>query len=292
MDVSTRAAAPLDVHATFGPFALRRNGLPTGRAGSETGILRAGLGANLTIAGTAGAPRITLLADARDIRLDQANLGSAHLEGKYNDGRATVEAQLSSGNGGSMHARLGTELDSVGWRWAVDSRSPLPHSKLDVGAKDFDLRALSGIVPEVRSVSGSLTASITGQGTFASPRLNGRLEWRNGVIATSGYGQFQEVHLALHGDQDWITLDHLTAKSGEGSAHLSGSAERTADGYQLAAQSQVSRFLLYQEGQPLARLSVDGSLSGMARPGRTEIGVDIKDAHVEPPIGSAGICSR
>ena len=181
-----------------------------------------------------------------------------------------------------MHARLGTELDSRRVGGGASAR-PRRRSRCSSTLRRHDLdlqgalRHRAGgaererLAQRLHHGPGDVRLTAPERPPRVAKRRHHRLRLR----------PIPRVHLAIHGDQQRITLDDLTAKSGDGSAHLSGSAERTSDGYQLAAQSQVSRFLLYQEGQPLARFSVDGSLSGTAKPGRTEIGVDIKDAHVE-----------
>ena len=60
--------------------------------------------------------------------------------------------------------------------------------------------------------------------------MNGRLEWKDGLLFTHGNGDFTDIHLLANGDDRRMQLEELTAKSGNGTAKLSALVERTGSG--------------------------------------------------------------
>jgi len=96
-------------------------------------------------------------------------------------------------------------------------------------------------------------------------------------------GDFREMHLALHGDNDKIVLDDLSARSGDGHAHVSGdlSHDRSSGAYALLMRVEAENIPVYSEGQPLAAASINAQLTGST--GVTARGqgtIAIRDAHI------------
>ena len=77
-------------------------------------------------------------------------------------------------------------------------------------------------------------------------------------------GDFREIHLAIHGDTDKIVLEELSAKDGDGDGRVTASLARKAggDGYQMTGTVAVKEIPAYSEGQVLAHVSLNATLSG------------------------------
>ena len=112
-------------------------------------------------------------------------------------------------------------------------------------AQGFDVQGLSGAVQELRSVGGLLTAALTIRGTVADPRVAGRLEWKDGELAVTGFGAYKGIHLALHGDASSVVLDELAGASGSGKARVTGTAKHRDDGkgYDVAAHANRTELI-------------------------------------------------
>jgi translocation and assembly module TamB len=274
------AEAPLKVRAVIGPLQLQRLGLPASDR-QPPRVLKGQVHVDLAVDGTLRAPRILWHADADDIRLDKSVVGVAHLEGTYADRRAKVDARLVSVNQGQLHVAAATTAD-LGYP-QVTRGLDLRHLPLDVHfeAQRFDLQGLSGATEELRTVAGLLSAAATVGGTVSDPHIDGRAEWRDGQLAITGLGEYRDIHLAVHGDEQKLVLDELTAKSGNGTARITGDAAHTGGSYRFAARADVSRFPIYREGQPLAQVSIVTTVSGSAAPFDTRADVRIQDARIE-----------
>ena len=195
------ADAPVHVAAVFGPYALQRLGLPPVTDREPPRELKGKLHADLTVDGTIGAPRVVFHAQAADISLDKTLVGFAQIEAKYANRQAKLDARLTSRNGGTLHATAAMTAD-LGYP-AVTRGFDLRRLPLDVrlDAQSFDVQGLSGATQELRTVAGLLTSSVTIRGTVSDPRVAGKLEWKDGVLAVTGYGEYKQIHLALHGER-------------------------------------------------------------------------------------------
>ena len=273
--------APLSVRAVVGPLALQRLGLPPESDRDAPREIKGQLRADLTVDGTLRVPRAVMHAYAEDIRLDKALVGVGQVEVRYANREAQVDARLRSVNGGTLHARSVTRAD-LGYP-AITRLDPraLP---LDVRleAERFDLQGLSGVTQGLRTVGGLLTAAATVRGTTADPRPGGRIELSNGVVAITGVGEYNQIHLAAHGDEEKVTLDDLSLRSGSGRAHATGTGTHAdGRGYEIVARADVKRFPIYQEGQPLAEATLSAEVKGTMAPLSTRASIDIHDARIE-----------
>ena len=279
--LSSLQDAPLKLRAVVGPLAMQRLGLPPETDRDAPRVLKGNLQADLTVDGSLRAPRVLMHVYAQDVRLDKALIGVGRVEVSYADHEARVDARLTSANGGSLHAHAITRAD-LGYPAVLrlDTHTLPLDARLD--AQRFDLQGFSGVTQGLRTVAGLLTAAATVQGTTADPRVSGRLELSRGALAVTGLGEYKDIHLAAHGDQQKLTLDDLSLKSGSGRAHVTGSGTHaTGRGYDVAAHADVKGFPIYQEGQPLAQATVSADVKGTVAPFSTKASVDIHDARIE-----------
>ncbi len=95
-------------------------------------------------------------------------------------------------------------------------------------------------------------------------------------------GDFKDVHLALHADTNKIVLDELTAKSGGGHARVTAALSRASGhgAYELSGSVDATTMPVYQEGQPLATLTLNAALSGSAGDERARAKIDIREARI------------
>jgi translocation and assembly module TamB len=280
-DPALLVSAPIQLRAVIGPLQLQRLGLPNSDRDPPR-VLKGRLHMDVTIDGTLRAPRVVLHADADDIRLDKLLVGVAQVEASYADRQAKLDARLYSANQGQLHATTVTTAD-LGYP-AIRRGLDVRHLPLDVRleAQRFDLQGLSGLTQGLRSVGGLLSASATVRGTVADPRVGGRVEWSGGLIAITGLGEYKDIHLLVHGDDQKLVLDELTARSGAGNARITAdAAHATGLGYRFSARADVSQFPIYQEGQPLAQVSIGTNVSGTAAPFDTQAAVEIHNARIE-----------
>jgi translocation and assembly module TamB len=278
------ADAPIELRVVLGPYVIQRLGLQAESEREAERALKGRLHADLTVDGTLGAPRALFHAQASDVYLDKMAVGYARIEARYANREAKLDAQLTSANGGGLHAIAALKAD-LGYP-AVTRGLDLRRAPLDarLDAQQFELRGLSGVVPQLRTIAGLLTASLTARGTPAEPRLDGRLEWKDGVLAVTEFGEYRQIHLTAHGNDTGVVLDELTAKSGSGNARVTGRATRAgANAYEVSADLKLDHLPLYQEGQPLAVVSLTSRLQGHASLPDAKLNVDIDEARIELP---------
>jgi translocation and assembly module TamB len=280
-DPAALAAAPAHLHAVFGPLALQRLGLPPQTDRDRPRTLYGDVQAELKIDGTLRAPLVGLKADARQIRIDKAPMGTVTLAFDYRDRAAKLDAQLVSANRGSLHLLAATTAD-LGYP-AITAGLSVAKLPLDVhlAAVGFDLEGFSEATPGLRDVGGLLFASADVSGTVADPRFKGRVEVKQGALTITGFGAYKEIHLALHGDNASLALDELFAKSGAGHAEVTAQASHEVGrGYRFGARAQLNKFPIYSDGQALAAVSVDARVKGLAAPLDVSAEVEVREAHV------------
>jgi hypothetical protein len=278
-DLARITSTPLEVRAVVGPLALQRLGLPASERDPPR-VLKGKVKADLTLEGTLSAPRLLAHAFLQDCYLDKALVGAGNVTVTYAARALAAEAKLSSTNGGTLGLSAATTAD-LGYP-AVRSLDPdrlVLDARLD--ADGFDVQGLSGMTPGLRTVAGRLYAAATARGPLADPRIAGRLEWRDGRLAITGLGEYQAIHLALHGDENAVRLDELAAKAGHGHARITGEARHVeGKGYEVQAKADVKQFPIYKEGQPLADVTVATTLTGSVSPRVSKLAVDLDQARI------------
>jgi translocation and assembly module TamB len=218
--------------------------------------------------------------------MDRKPLGYARLAARYAEQQAYLDLEVHSANGGTLTLRAGTRAD-LGLAAILGGKLDPTRwpSTLELAARQLDLRGISGLTTSVRRASGLFEAQVNAQGTFREPRFSGRAECTGCELQLSGVGDFREVHLALHGETDKVVLDELSAKSGDGHGRLTATLSRDAraDLYRLTGSVDAKDLPIYQEGQPLARASLDATLSGNSggRGGVVDVAVEVHDAHIK-----------
>lgn len=291
LSLATAQRAPIDLHATLGPLEWQHAGVV-----SDVGtprLLRGRMLARLDVTGTLQHPRARCLAKVPDVRLDQRPAGAAAALVEYRDGSLDTDLSLVSLNGGRLLARASLEAD-LGYPalLRLPAAAALP-VRAELRATQFDLGPLSGLTPALRTVAGLLEADLTVSGTLADPRPSGRVEWKDGTLTVAGLGEYQHIHLLVHGDQNQLAVDELRADSGRGHARLTGAAvHQPRGGYQVHTDLRVDKFPAYVEGQVLANVSLQAAaqselsrrhLRSQLKIGSARVALtDVKRKHLEP----------
>ncbi|HVT06565.1 MAG TPA: hypothetical protein VHO67_03870, partial [Polyangia bacterium] len=283
-DRAAWAGIPIRVRAVVGPLAMTHAGLPQPDEPSVTrSELHGQLHADLAVDGTLRAPRLLAHVQADDLQLDKVPVGYAHLTARYEHEQANADVLVASANGGKLTVAAGVRAD-LGLS-AVLAHPPDPkqvHFTLTVKAQQLDLRGLSGMSAFLPKAAGLLDLEVQARGTAADPSVSGRVECKACELEVDGMGDFKDVHLALHGDTNKIVLDELKAKSGGGNARVTAALSRAAShgAYELSGSIEAKEMPIYQEGQPLATLTVGATLSGSAGDERARAKVDIREAKI------------
>ena len=241
--------------AVVGPLALQRLGLPASDR-QPPRLLKGKVHADLTLDGSLRAPRLVAHAQASG-HLPRQGAGRRRptLAVNYAAHALGVETRLTSTNGGTLHLAAGTTAD-LGYP-AVPRAGPR-----DARARRFAStrttsisQGLSGMTPELRTVAGRLSATPPLRGTLADPRLAGRLEWKDGRLAFTGFGEYE-------GDPPRVARRRAEAgarragqaRSGHGKARVTGERSHVHGQYEVAAARRrhpLSR--LHRRGSPWPR---------------------------------------
>ena len=208
---------------------------------------------------------------------------AVHFE--YRHSKETLDLLVKSQNKGELHAAATAHVDLSYPAVIRTRRLDTAPINATLEAKDFDPAFLSNLTGAVQKLGGLLYADAHVSGTMRSPRVNGRLEWKDGLLFTHENGEFTNIHLLAIGHNDRIELEELTARSGSGTAKLSALATRTgSETFKLHAEADLNRFPLMSQGQVAAALSVRSTADGDVSPNDVTIRkLDIPEAHLYLP---------
>jgi len=270
----------------FGPLDLSRLPVVVGE-GRLARRLRGTVEATVQGRGSLQAP--TLVAEARTEQLGagQTPLGKAEVKVDYREARAQLAAALSSVNGGSLNVDARTDLDVSFPAIRRGLKPTTAPFQATVTARRFDLAFLTGFTTTLRKVAGTLDIDARASGTAAAPQAQGKVEWKDGVIGLSGFGEYQRVHLLVNASNDRVSLDDLEAHTESGTLKLTGLGTRDGPQWTLKASGEATDFPVFTEDQLVATLSVRTNLDGTARKGHVELDkIHIPEAHVTLPTQS------
>jgi len=254
---------PFTLSGRAGPIPLAEvPGLEAQSSVGEEG-LHGVLSLNLSARGTLDAPEVKLTTGVQQLGVGALALGQGRLYYAYDDARSMLDALLTSENGGTLLVRgqVPQALSLEQLKRGVDfSRVPL---EADVEARRFDISTLSGVVPLVRSLRGELRADGRVAGTLGAPTWKGELQWKDGRLALDGYGEYQDVQVALDVTDQRLELKKLSARSGGGTLEFSARADLGASGqFALTGQGRMRDFPLVYDDQLLALLTLRTELKG------------------------------
>ena len=287
-DPAKLSRAPVSLHAQLGPLSiaqLQRLTQPTdvdplhAQAPLE-GTLRGSLDAS----GTLHDPKLTLAANVDKLSVNhQKETGDLALSFVYAQAREALAVALHS-QGGHLEVKANTEVDLSYPK--VRNMKDLAGTAVSASlvAERFNPAFLSHLSPMIDALGGELDGKGKVWGTLGAPQAAGQLEWKNGVLGTRGYGDFRQLHLLAQASNDRYELKDLSMKSGDGSAKLTGHAQRQGKRFQLHAVAHLDKFPAMSDGELMATLSLDATADGHATASRVFIqSLTVPEAHVQLP---------
>ena len=289
---------PLSVKATIGPVAIAelRSLIPSTPSSEEeaipppagteqpaTAVFDGVLRGDLSITGSLAGPVVDLHCELDQLTAEKVQLGTARLEYTYRQASSNLSMQFAS-SGGTLNLNGQAKLDlSYG---AIRRGLAVASAPVDVALKAsrFDLATFSGVTSTARAIGGTLDADATLQGTLGAPKVRGRLEWNQGVLTLTGYGENRRIHLLIEGNDEEVHLRELLVYSGQGKAKISADARRSGRTLTLTGDVQMDKFPIIADDQPVATLTVNSKLRGQMSPELVDIHpLEIRQAQVELP---------
>ncbi len=266
-DPSALGSFPVSLKLTAGPIDLSElrslsdlSSDPTDQAPKNPvhGLLTA----DLSLTGSLNDPQLTLRSQLERVSAGTQAAGEMKLNLGYSKGDTNLSVVLSSSAGGQMQIQGGTQLDLSlpAIRRGISFRTAPVRASLR--GQDFDISFLSGVVPNVRLLSGKLIAEADVSGTFGVPTLHGNLEWNTGRVAILGYGEYHHIHLLLNGDTQHVQVKELTASSGNGNLKLSAQATRAGASMTLNGVADLNQFPILSDDQLVATVTTQAQWDG------------------------------
>ena len=288
-DPSRLAQTPLSLEANLGPLSLSELQAATQPTDVDPARapprVRGTLTGRFALSGTLRDLRVTLRMRVDGLGAESRPDGQVAVAFDYADAKETLDLMLRSQNGGALHVAATAHVDLSYPAVARTLRLETAPVSATLQAKAFDPAFLSNLSGEVEKLGGLVYAEARLSGTMRSPTVNGRLEWKDGLLSTPGNGEFTNVHLRANGNNDRIELEELTARSGSGTAKLSALATRAGgETFKLHAAADLNRFPVMSQGQVAAMLTVRSTADGNVSATDVTIrNLNIPEAHVVLP---------
>ncbi len=261
--------APVEVLGTLRPFSIAQAvSTPEGEK-PPTGTVSASFEAH----GTLEAPTARVLGSLKDLRFDRVILGNARFDLKSTGTQQSFTVALGGEGRDDFKAKgtTGLDLRLSALRHGLDWRAAPMNIALE--SRNFDVSFLSGATEILRVVAGRVDLTGTFTGTLGDPHFLGDGAVRDGRLALAGFGDYREIGVALHVDDERFELQKLQASSGAGTLQLAALAVRQTSGsWLLTSKGKSDKFPIVIDDQLQATASLDYVLEGDA----TSALIDIK----------------
>lgn len=176
---------------------------------------------DLEVGGTAAKPTLRGTGTLSDLTF--GDLGSPFVQGIIDYAGRRLDANLLLWKTGQPVLRVEARLPLDLALQAVPRRQVDGPLTVRAIADSTDLAVAEAFTRNLRRVRGMLRADIEVGGTWDRPRLGGSLEIRGASANVPGLGvTYGAVNARAHLSGDSITIDTLTARSGDGSLRVSG----------------------------------------------------------------------
>jgi translocation and assembly module TamB len=281
--LSAAVAAP--VEALGDPVVQRRAalavngsipGLTLPERPGERWSLSGLLAVTLEATGTLAAPRAGLAIDASGLKLGGLPFGDLKGTARTTGEATLVDLTLAPAEGGTLRCE-GSIAAAPGIQSPVAALLDAP-LRVEVTGHDLGAGFLPSLLPgRVRSVSGTVQASLSVTGSPRAPHLAGALALAGGQLTLPGWGTFTGIGFEAAFDPRRIRLQGLTLRRGAGRVE----GELLVDGLdgaeaRLGGALQVTGFSLARGGMDLATIDARAALGGRYREERLEVEVTIE----------------
>lgn len=176
---------------------------------------------DLEVGGTAAKPTLRGTGTLSDLAF--GDLGSPFVQGVIDYADKRLDANLLLWKTGEPVLRLEAQLPLDLALQSVPHRQVEGPLSVRAIADSTDLAVAEAFTRNLRRVRGMLRANVEVGGTWEHPRLGGNVEILGASASVPGLGvTYSAVNARAHLSGDSITIDTLTARSGEGTLRVSG----------------------------------------------------------------------
>jgi translocation and assembly module TamB len=161
-------------------------------------------------------------------------------------------------------------------------------------ADSLDLSLFAPLVPSLQHIGGHLDGDVTVSGSVEAPRLDGRLDFRDGAASVAATGvRYGKMNAGLAFSGDMVTFDSVVVSAGKGYAQLSGNARfARLDRPELDVTVKTTHFPVmnrrdFLEANATGELKLRGSPAGATLSGATT--VDEGNGYLDKFMRSSGI---
>ena len=207
---------------------------------------------NLSFSNQSLAPHAELLAQLKSIILTKYIIDSLHTKITFDDQTLTLDSLVSYALGQNFQATAQMKL-------AKDSTGSLQlHEEGDLQAtldvENFDLSVLQSMLFPEGNLAGTLSTSLTLQGTMVKPHIKGWLHTSDGrIIFSDSIAPIEELNMSLAFEDSIIIID--SARS------IISKLPVTATGSVMTSQFKSATVALNVGIGKLGKLKMDGSLT-------------------------------
>jgi translocation and assembly module TamB len=279
---------PVAVDVEAGPLSVGalQAVVPSPERPGEEGLpaLRGTLHGRVQAKGTLEAPVVAADLSVHGLGAAEASgIGDLSVRFEHQDGRSRLAADLLS-RGGELALRASApfSLALSALQAGLDPTRVPVHATLK--ARDFDPSFLSRTVPGLLAVGGRIDAAAELQGPVALPEVKGRFSWNDGLVSLEGQGRYEDIRLRVRGTEQELVVEEAFARSGEGTARLSGTLVRRGAQASLRAEATLDEFPIVSDFQKVATVSLRAEAEGEASAEEILISaLRIPEARVELP---------
>jgi translocation and assembly module TamB len=210
---------PADLRGTFQEVSVRDISLLVQK---YVGEVDGELSGRMRLGGTARAPILDATAALRDGVFQTLQI--PYLDGglRYEDRRLDGDFALWRQGQRFLEVNMRLPMDLA--LAAVEERRPPGPLMVRAVADSMPVSLIEALLPVMRRGSGTLSANLGIDGTWEEPTLFGRVAIKDGAASFPTIGvRHEELNASLTLNGETIDIEHLTLKSGRGSARVTGS---------------------------------------------------------------------
>ncbi len=278
------AHAALALDGELGPFDFRDLPLDVNRLRRDRRLLDGQLSVRFEGHGTLLAPTGTATLKAKGLGPSDG----AHFEGtaqaRYAGGEETLDLQLQSETGGTLHLDGTVHLDLSLPSLRRGLRLEEAPVRAELHSVRFEPDFVASLFPWMRSIGGKLQIDGNADGTLGHPALRGALAWTDGEVGVIGFGLYQNIQLRAEASNQRFAIEELSAKVQGGSVSLRLVGERAAEGFTVSGALSTKGLPVVFDDQLWCIATLKADLSGTARPWQLDLAhVRVEDAEFQLP---------
>jgi translocation and assembly module TamB len=256
-----------------------------GAWGAENLSLKGTVEGKGTLRGSLGRPQVELSLAADGAVVEGRPLGAVALEARHDGARTAAGVDLRPPAGGALRADAALDRP-LGLGAGAGPLLEAP-GEARVRADRLDLGFLPALAPGlVRAASGSATVDLAASGTLGDPRVRGTLRVAGGRLAVAELGDWRDAAIEASLDGDALELRRFDVRKGTGRLSLRGSLRglaRPGEPAQVEAAIEADDFGVERAGMEFARFDVKAEARGEATRGGLTLGVVVPQGEVKLP---------